>query len=270
MPLHARCRALFWHASLAFLKAFCALSSGLYVVNDWVDRAQDRLHPDKKLRPIAAGEVGGVGAGVLVLTCWLVGGLVAFLAGPDVWPPALAYVVVELAYTFWLKRYVIVDVLVIAAGFVLRVVGGATAAINVPVSNWLFLCALLLALFLALGKRRAELVSLDVSQAHSHRVTLADYSVPLLDQMLTLVAGTCVVAYALYTMAPDTVEKVGSDRMKYTVPFVVYGILRYIYLLHRRGEGGAPERVLLQDRPTLLNLTLYLGTVGWVLFSRSG
>ncbi len=255
-----------WHASLAFL-AFCALASGLYVVNDWVDRGQDRLHPDKKLRPIAAGEVGGVGAAVLVVVCWLVGGVLAVLAGPEVWQPALAYVVVELAYSFWLKRYVVVDVLVIATGFVLRVVGGA-AAINVPVSNWLFLCALLLALFLALGKRRAELVSLEASQAHGHRLTLADYSVPLLDQMLTLVAGTCIVAYALYTVAPDTVEKVGSDRMKFTVPFVVYGILRYLYLLHRRGAGGAPERVLLQDRPTLINLALYLATVTWVLFGQ--
>jgi 4-hydroxybenzoate polyprenyltransferase len=257
-----------WHATLAFL-AFCALASGLYVVNDWVDRAQDRLHPEKKLRPIAAGELGGFGAAVLVVACWLVGAVLAFLAGPNVWPSALAYVVVELAYSLWLKRYVIVDVLVIATGFVLRVFGGA-AAIDVPVSNWLFLCALLLALFLALGKRRAELVSLEASQAQGHRATLADYSVPLLDQMLTLVAGTCVVAYALYTVAPDTVEKVGSDRMKFTIPFVVYGILRYLYLLHRRGAGGAPERVLLQDRPTLLNLALYLATVGWVLFGQPG
>ena len=256
-----------WHATLAFL-SFCALASGLYVVNDWVDQAQDRLHPEKKHRPIAAGEIHAFGAGALVLGCWLVGGALAVLAGPNVGPSALAYVLVELAYTFWLKRYVIVDVLVIATGFVLRVVGGA-AAIDVPVSNWLFLCALLLALFLALGKRRAELVSLEAPEAHGHRATLADYSLPLLDQMLTLVAATCVVAYALYTVAPDTLEKVGSDRMKFTVPFVVYGILRYLYLLQRRGAGGAPERVLLQDRPTLLNLALYLGTVGWVLFGRA-
>jgi len=158
-------------------------------------------------------------------------------------------------------------VLVIATGFVLRVVGGA-AAIEVPVSNWLFLCALLLALFLALGKRRAELLTLEVSDAPGHRATLADYSLPLLDQMLTLVAATCVVSYALYSVAPDTIEKVGSDRMKFTVPFVVYGILRYLYLLQRRGVGGSPERVLLDDKPTLLNLALYLGTVSWVLFGR--
>jgi 4-hydroxybenzoate polyprenyltransferase len=233
-----------------------------------MDQAQDRLHPEKRLRPIAAGELHTWGATTLLLVCWLVGGVLAVLAGPNVGPSALAYVLVELAYTFWLKRYVIVDVLVISAGFVLRVYGGA-AAIDVPVSNWLFLCAMLLALFLALGKRRAELVSLETSNAPGHRATLADYSVPLLDQMLTLVAASCVVAYALYTVAPDTVEKVGSDRLKFTVPFVVYGILRYLYLLHRRGAGGAPERVLLKDGPTLLNLAIYLGTVGWVLFGRA-
>jgi len=255
-----------WHATLAFL-SFCALASGLYVVNDWVDQGQDRLHPEKKSRPIAAGEIQAFGAGALTLVCWAAGGALALLAGPRVAPAALAYVLVELAYTFWLKRYVIVDALVIATGFVLRVVGGA-AAIEVPVSNWLFLCALLLALFLALGKRRAELLTLEVSDAPGHRATLADYSVPLLDQMLTLVAATCVVSYALYSVAPDTIEKVGSDRMKFTVPFVVYGILRYLYLLQRRGVGGSPERVLLDDKPTLLNLALYLGTVSWVLFGR--
>jgi len=256
-----------WHATLAFL-SFCALASGLYVVNDWVDQGQDRVHPEKKSRPIAAGEIHSFGAGVLVLVCWAAGGALALLAGPRVGPVALAYVLIELAYTFWLKRYVIVDVLVIATGFVLRVVGGA-AAIEVPVSNWLFLCALLLALFLALGKRRAELLTLEVSDAPGHRATLADYSLPLLDQMLTLVAATCVVSYALYSVAPDTIEKVGSDRMKFTVPFVVYGILRYLYLLQRRGVGGSPERVLLDDKPTLLNLALYLGTVSWVLFGRA-
>jgi len=257
-----------WHATLAFL-AFCALASGLYVINDWVDREQDKLHPEKRVRPIAAGEIHAAAAVALVLACWLAGGVLAMLAGPTVGPIALVYVLVQLAYTFWLKRYVIVDVLVIATGFVLRVFGGA-AAIHVPVSNWLFLCALLLALFLALGKRRAELASLDVPQAQGHRATLADYSLPLLDQMLTLAAATCVVSYALYTVAPDTLEKVGSDRMKFTVPFVVYGILRYLYLLQRRRAGGAPERVLLQDGPTLLNLALYLGTVGWVLFGPPG
>jgi len=255
-----------WHATLAFL-SFCALASGLYVVNDWVDQGQDRVHPEKKSRPIAAGEIHSFGAAILALVCWAAGGALALLAGPRVGRAALAYVLVELAYTFWLKRYVIVDVLVIATGFVLRVVGGA-AAIEVPVSNWLFLCALLLALFLALGKRRAELLTLEESDAPGHRATLADYSLPLLDQMLTLVAATCVVSYALYSVAQETIEKVGSDRMKFTVPFVIYGILRYLYLLQRRGVGGSPERVLLDDRPTLLNLALYLGTVSWVLFGR--
>ncbi|HXX30384.1 MAG TPA: decaprenyl-phosphate phosphoribosyltransferase [Myxococcaceae bacterium] len=250
-------------ATLTFL-AFCFLASGLYVVNDWVDQTQDRLHPEKKSRPIAAGEIGPWGAGALVAGCWVAGGALAGLAGPNVVPTALAYLVVELAYTFWLKRYVIVDALVIATGFVLRVYAGAEA-VHVPVSNWLFLCALLLALFLALAKRRNELDSLEHA-AHGHRPALADYSLALLDQMLTVVAASCIVAYALYTVAPDTVEKVGSDRMKFSLPFVVYGIFRYLYLIHRKGAGGSPERVLLSDVPTLVNLGLYLSTVGWVLF----
>ena len=250
-------------ATLTFL-AFCFLASGLYVVNDWVDQTQDRLHPEKKSRPIAAGEIGAWGAGALVAGCWVAGGALAGLAGPNVVPTALAYLVVELAYTFWLKRYVIVDALVIATGFVLRVYAGAEA-VHVPVSNWLFLCALLLALFLALAKRRHELDSLEHA-AQGHRPALADYSLALLDQMLTVVAASCIVAYALYTVAPDTVEKVGSDRMKFSLPFVVYGIFRYLYLIHRKGAGGSPERVLFSDVPTLVNLGLYLATVGWVLF----
>jgi len=250
-------------ATLTFL-AFCALASGIYVVNDWVDQVQDRLHPEKKHRPIAAREIGAVGAAALVAVCWAVGGALAALAEPDVVPTVVAYLVVELAYIFWLKRYVIVDALVIATGFVLRVFAGAEA-IHVPVSNWLFLCALLLALFLALAKRRHELDSLE-HHAHGHRPALADYSVPLLDQMLTIVAASCIVAYALYSVAPDTVEKMGSDRMKFTVPFVVYGIFRYLYLIVRKGAGGSPERVLLSDPGTLVNLGLYLATVGWVLW----
>lgn len=250
-------------ATLTFL-AFCALASGIYVVNDWVDQVQDRLHPEKKNRPIAAREIGAVGAAALVAVCWAVGGALAALADPDVVPTVIAYLVVELAYIFWLKRYVIVDALVIAAGFVLRVFAGAEA-IHVPVSNWLFLCALLLALFLALAKRRHELDSLEHA-AHGHRPALADYSVSLLDQMLTIVAASCILAYALYSVAPDTVEKMGSDRMKFTVPFVVYGIFRYLYLIHRKGAGGSPERVLLSDPGTLVNLGLYLATVAWVLW----
>jgi len=135
----------------------------------------------------------------------------------------------------------------------------------VPVSGWLFLCALLLALFLALAKRRQELVSLEEGAIH-HRPSLGEYSLPLIDQMLSTVAGMCILAYGLYTVAPDTVSKVGSDRLKWTLPFVLYGILRYLFLVHRRDVTGSPERVLLSDVPTLVNLLLYAVAVLAVLY----
>ena len=138
-------------------------------------------------------------------------------------------------------------------------------AIDVPVSGWLFLCALLLALFLALAKRRQELVSLE-DGAVQHRPSLGEYSLPLIDQMLSTVAGMCILAYGLYTVAPDTVAKVGSDRLKWTLPFVLYGILRYLFLVHRRNVTGSPERVLLSDVPTLVNLLLYAAAVLAVLY----
>jgi 4-hydroxybenzoate polyprenyltransferase len=160
---------------------------------------------------------------------------------------------------------VVLDVLSVAAGFVLRVLAGAVA-IDVPVSGWLFLCALLLALFLALAKRRQELVSLK-EVASDHRPSLGEYSLPLLDQMLATVAGMCILAYGLYTVSPDTVAKVGSDRLKWTLPFVLYGILRYLYLVHRRDVTGSPERVLFSDIPTIMNLVLWAGTVVAVLYA---
>jgi 4-hydroxybenzoate polyprenyltransferase len=163
-----------------------------------------------------------------------------------------------------LKHHVIVDVLVVAAGFVLRVLAGAVA-IDVPVSGWLFLCAMLLALFLALAKRRQELASLE-DGAVEHRPSLGEYSLPLLDQLLSTVAGMCVLAYGLYTVAPDTVAKVGSDRLKWTLPFVLYGVLRYLFLVHRKDVTGSPERVLLSDRPMIVNLLLYTATVVAVLY----
>jgi hypothetical protein len=161
----------------------------------------------------------------------------------------------------------VLDVFAIAAGFVLRVVAGADA-IDVPISNWLYLCTLLLALFLALEKRRAELVLLG-GEAGNHRGILASYSVPLLDQLVTIVAGTTVLAYSLYTLAPDTVQKFGTDRLKLTIPFVLFGIFRYLYLVHREGEGGQPERVLFQDRATQLNLLAYVGVVAWAIYTRA-
>jgi 4-hydroxybenzoate polyprenyltransferase len=241
-------------ALFAFV-AFCLLSSGTYVFNDWIDREEDRLHPEKALRPIAAHEIRGRTVLLLIVVCWAAGLDLGVHLGWRFAALGGAYLVIQLAYTFVLKHHVILDVLAIAAGFVLRILAGAVA-IDVPVSGWLFLCALLLALFLGLAKRRQELVSLKEA-APSHRAALGEYNLPLLDQMLSTVAGMCILAYGLYTVAPDTVAKVGSDRLKWTLPFVLYGVLRYLYLVHRRDVTGSPERVLFTDVPTIVNLVLY-------------
>src|SRR5262249_43336373 len=158
-----------------------------------------------------------------------------------------------------------VDVFAIAAGFVLRVVAGAEA-IAVPISNWLFLCTMLLALFLALAKRRAELTLLE-SQAGLHRRILTEHTVPVLAQLVTVVSGCTVPAYALYTLAPDTIARFGTERLKYTIPFVLFGLFRYHYLVHQQGAGGQPEHVLLSDRPTQLNLVAYLAVVVWAIYA---
>jgi 4-hydroxybenzoate polyprenyltransferase len=174
------------------------------------------------------------------------------------WFPALlgGYLALTVLYSALLKELVFVDVLVVAAGFVLRVVGGAIA-IDVPVSRWLLLCAYLLALYLALGKRRAELALLG-ADAGTHRVVLGHYTLPLVDQAISVVLGATVLAYTLYTLAPETVAKVGSEGLMATVPVVLYGLFRYLYLLHRHELGGSPTRVLLIDRPLLACVVVWL------------
>ena len=261
-------RAVFVHglaarALLAFV-AFCFLASGTYVFNDWIDREEDRRHPEKALRPIAARELRARTVLLLIVLCWAAGLDLGLMLGWKFAALGATYLALQLAYTGFLKHQVILDVLCIAAGFVLRVLAGGVA-IDVPISGWLFLCALLLALFLGLAKRRQELVSLEEG-ATQHRPSLGEYSLPLLDQMLSTVAGMCILAYGLYTVAPDTGAKVGSDRLKWTLPFVLYGILRYLFLVHRRHVTGSPERVLFSDVPTIVNLVLYAAAVFAVLY----
>jgi 4-hydroxybenzoate polyprenyltransferase len=250
-------------ATLAVI-SFCLLAGGVYVLNDWVDRAQDRLHPEKRNRPIAAGLIPGQAAFVLVVACWGVGLALAAAARPAFAGVAAGYVVLQVLYSLIFKRWVIVDVMAIALGFVIRVAGGGVA-IDVPVSNWLYLCTLLLAVFLGFAKRRHELSALE-EDASSHRANLSQYSVQLLDQLLSIVAASCIVAYGLYTVAQDTIEHVGSDKLKFTIPFVIYGIFRYLFLIHRRGAGGSPERVLLSDPPLLIDLLLYVAVATAVLY----
>lgn len=244
--------------------SFSLVASGIYVLNDWLDREKDRLHPEKKLRPIAAGIIGGPLAFGMLSALWAGGFLLAYWVRPEFAAVLGGYAVMQIAYSTYLKHLVILDVLLIAIGFVLRVVAGAVA-INVPVSNWLYLCTLLLALFLGFAKRRHELSSLQ-GDAGAHRANLSDYSVPMLDQFIAVTAASCILAYGLYTVSADTVSHVGSDDLKFTVPFVIYGFFRYLFLMHRKNMGGSPEKVLLSDPPFIVCMVLYVATVAVVLY----
>jgi 4-hydroxybenzoate polyprenyltransferase len=244
-----------WLRSLLALVAFCAAASTTYVINDVLDRELDRAHPIKRHRPVASGAVALPVAWLVAATTLLLAALVALPLGRVFWAILAGYLALTTLYSTVFKRMVFVDVLVVAAGFVLRVVGGA-AAIPVPVSRWILLCAFLLALYLALGKRRAELVLLG-DAAGSHREVLGHYSLALVDQAIAVVLGATVVSYSLYTVAADTVSKVGSEGLMATVPVVLYGLLRYLYLLHN-ASGGSPGRALLTDRPLLVCVALWL------------
>jgi 4-hydroxybenzoate polyprenyltransferase len=246
---------LFWPALAAFA-IFCALSGAIYVFNDLADVEKDRRHPTKRRRPIASGALP-VPAAVALGVLTLVGSLVAAYAlSVRFGLVATAYAVLLTAYSVWLKHAVILDVLTVAAGFVLRAVAGA-AAIEVAISGWLVICTILVALFLALGKRRHEYLTLH-GDAAAHRPILAEYSESFLDQMVAVVTASTVTAYALYTMSPDTVAKFHTRWLPLTLPFVLYGIFRYLYLLYRRELGGNPSDLLLSDRALLVNTVLWM------------
>ena len=252
-----------WTALAAFV-VFCALSGAIYLLNDVADRDKDRLHPDKRTRPIAAGRLP-VRSAVATAVALIVAGLAAadWLSRPFALA-AVAYVVLLSAYSVWLKHVVIVDVLVVALGFVLRAAAGALA-IGVAISGWLLICTILLALFLALGKRRHEVLTLEADAA-GHRPILAEYSAGLLDQMIAVVTASTVTAYALYTMSPETVAKFHTPLLPATLPFVLYGVFRYLYLLYHRQLGGNPSDIVVHDRPLLLNTLLWLVVVLLIIY----
>ena len=246
---------LVWRALAAFA-IFCALSGAVYLFNDLADMEKDRLHPTKRRRPIASGALS-VPAAVALGVLTLVGSLVAAYAlSARFGVVATVYAALLTAYSVWLKHVVILDVLTVAIGFVLRAVAGA-AAIGVDISGWLVICTILVALFLALGKRRHEYLTLH-GDAAAHRPILAEYSESFLDQMVAVVTASTVTAYALYTMSPDTVAKFHTRWLPLTLPFVLYGVFRYLYLLYRRELGGNPSDLLLSDRALLINTVLWM------------
>jgi len=254
-------------ALLAFA-LFCGLSGTVYLLNDVADVERDRLHPLKRRRPIASGalpvRVAALCAVVLGVSCL---GLAVTLGRPFL-ACAATYLGLNLLYSFRLKEVVIVDVLCVSLGFVLRAVAGAVA-IGVEFSDWLLVCTLLLALFLTLAKRRHELTSLS-DEATSHRKILAEYSPYLLDQMIAVVTASCVTAYAFYTTAPDTRVKYQTDRLVWTLPFVMYGIFRYLYLVHRKELGGSPTDMLLTDRPLLVAVALWALALVAIVYTAGG
>ena len=250
--------------TLAGFATFCAASSGVYLFNDLCDLKADREHPVKRDRPIASGLLNLNVARFAAVILFAIAGITAWLLNPAFAAVIAIYTITCLAYSLGLKNIVILDVILIASGFVLRAISGAVL-INVVASEWLVLCTSMVALLIGFGKRRHELVLLE-DAAHNHRKSLGEYSISFLDAIMNICAGAAVLTYALYTKADDTVARVGSPWMLATIPFVVYGIFRYLFLIHKRQVGGDPVHILFHDRPTLLNLLLWISAAGLVIY----
>ena len=248
---------------LAFI-AFCFAASCIYLVNDLRDREDDRRHPLKKHRPIASGALAvpvatgaAVGLGMVALA-------LSYRLGLEFLAILSVYIIINLLYSSWLKRKVILDVMAVSSGYVLRVMAGA-AAIQVEVSKWLLLCSIFLALFLIFSKRRHELVLL-AGDAAGHRSVLSHYSEAYLDQMINVVTASTVVSYALYCVDDGTIERFGSDRLIYTIPLVLFGIFRYLYLIYQQHDERNPTEALLSDMPFVVNVGLWGVLVLWIVY----
>lgn len=250
--------------ALAATGIFCLLSSAIYVVNDLADAEADRKHPTKVNRPIAAGRVSPPTAILLAVILGALGLVGAYLLDRDFFIIAAAYIGLSLVYSFLLKHVVIIDVMSIAAGFVLRALAGAVV-IRVEFSGWLLISSFLLALFLGFGKRRHELLLLEQNSEH-HRPILKRYTSYFLDQLIGVVTPAVLVCYLLYVISPQVQEKLGTDYLYLTTPFVIYGIFRYLYLIHLKEQGGSPTLLLLTDRPILLTVLLWLLTAILLLY----
>jgi 4-hydroxybenzoate polyprenyltransferase len=252
-------------AGLAVL-AFCCASSAVYLVNDLRDREEDRRHPLKRLRPLAAGTLSVPTA----VAAMAVLGAAAIAIAVDLgWPFVRilgGYLLLNVLYTLWFKHMVILDVMSISLGFVLRVEAGGVAA-GVDVSRWLFLCTTFLALFLAFSKRRHE-ITLLAGAASGQRPVLDHYSPAFLDQMINVVTASSVVSYALYAVSPETEKKFGTQDLVYTIPLVLYGIFRYLYLMYQRPAERNPTEAILRDPPFLINILLWGLAVLWIVYGR--
>jgi 4-hydroxybenzoate polyprenyltransferase len=234
---------------------FCLISSGVYIINDLFDRKSDANHPTKKNRPLASGQVSPVTAISVQLALILTGLVIGYLASPTVLIILALYLLLNVAYSLQLKHVVILDVFILASGFMLRILAG-TSGIGVKPSQWLLLCGLMIALFLGFAKRRAELAALNGN--HAARKVLNVYSPALLDQMIVVTATCVVITYSLYTMSPATIQLHHTDSLIYTVPLVMYGIFRYLYSMHKEKSGGDPATELFRDPHILFAVGAWL------------
>jgi 4-hydroxybenzoate polyprenyltransferase len=253
---------LVWRVVAAAV-GFALVSSCVYILNDIADRDADRKHPRKRQRPLAQGSVSLNAAIALAVCVGVVGGVLGYYASPTVAAMLAVYGLMNIAYSLGLKRVVILDVFIIAAGFMLRLLAG-TSGVGIPPSQWLLLCGLMLTLFLGFVKRRAELGDETDDKAVQRKV-LRDYSTTLLDQMITIAAAGIIMSYSLYTLSAETIEKQGTALLMLTVPFVIYGVFRYLFLLHQHQQGEDPAGEALQDPHLLVTVILWLATTLWLI-----
>ncbi|MBA4311313.1 MAG: decaprenyl-phosphate phosphoribosyltransferase [Chlorobiaceae bacterium] len=245
---------------------FSLVSSGVYLFNDIVDIEKDKLHPVKSQRPLPSGKLSPKTAFVVSVVLIVFGISISYLLQPNFALVLLLYLILNIWYSYQLKTFVILDVMTISAGFVMRVIGGAII-IGVPTSEWLIICTILLSLFLGFSKRRHELLILE-RHANTHRPVLEHYSPYFLDQMIGIVTATTVMSYALYTISEETIHKFGTKNLIYTVPFVLYGIFRYLYLVHKKEGGGNPTKIMVTDPPLIVNLILWIVSAIIIIYGK--
>jgi len=243
---------------------FCILSGATYILNDIQDLEEDKLHPVKSKRPLASGRLKKTHAFSACILLVLLGLVGAYYLHIHFFMALLIYFILQIVYSSWIKHVVILDVFLVASGYLIRVIAGGLT-IGVQLSPWLFICTFLIALFLALSKRRHELILLDEG-AEAHRPILKEYTPLLLDQMIAVVTASTVISYCLYTVSSETIAKFGTKNLLFTVPFVLYGIFRYLYLVHQKDEGGSPEALIIKDKPLLVDLFLWIATAVLILY----
>ena len=249
--------------SLYTFAVFCLLSSGVYILNDILDYREDRVHPLKSKRPIAANGIPRKNGLIISIVCFILALTGSYAVSTELFLVCAIYGIMMVLYSLVVKHIILLDILFVAMGYVLRAIAGAVA-IQVVISSWLLLCSLLLALLIVIAKRRNEIETLGTQHATIHRKTLARYPVALLNQMISIVSAACIVSYCLYTLAPETVSKFHTRNLIFTVPFVLYGVFRYLYLtFHKKSQP--PDHVIVSDIPLLICLLLWVGSCAVIL-----